>query len=531
MLIYHQLKMSYFHSKEELENKIYQSLHITPEDLLDYSILKHAIDARKKPTIYSIYSLVLNLRNEKEVFHKNKNKSIAFYKKQRYQIPDGGNICLKERPVVIGAGPCGLFATLLLAKKGFRPILLERGKKIEIRTNDVKRFWETNELLEESNVQFGEGGAGTFSDGKLNTQVKDKKNRMSYILERFVEYGADPSILYESKPHLGTDVLQKIIINMRQEILTLSGEIHFESKVTDFIIDNNRIKAIIINEQKEVKTSLCILAIGHSARDTFRMLYGKHFALEKKNFSIGLRVEHTRKMIDSSQYGEENYNRIPAASYKLTYQSTQGKGVYSFCMCPGGVVVNASSENNKLAINGMSYSARNGKNSNSAIVVQVDASDIPDVHPLAGMFYQEKLEERAYKEGNGKVIVQRFEDFCNNKNSDIKEFVYEPSIKGQFIPANIRNVLPENISKCFIEGMHAFGKRIQGFDQENAILSGIETRTSSPLRILRNDFFESNITGIFPAGEGAGYAGGIVSAAIDGMKIAEEICKTYKFEG
>ena len=528
MLVYHQFKLPYFHSKEEFENKLYKVLHVNPEEVITYTILKHSIDARMKPTVFSIYSVLISLKKEDEIYKKNRNKNLDFYHKQEYQLLSCGSTKIKDRPIVVGAGPCGLFATLLLAREGFCPILLERGKSIEERTLDVLQFWKTGILNENSNVQFGEGGAGTFSDGKLNTQIKDKNNRISFILEKFVAYGADPSILYENKPHVGTDVLQKVVVHMREEIISLGGEIRFESKVTDFRITNDRITSLLINDAEEIPTSICILAIGHSARDTFRILHKNNFQLEKKNFSIGLRVEHPRQMIDSLQYGEENFNKIPSASYKLTFQSKNGKGVYSFCMCPGGVIVNASSENNKLAINGMSYFSRNGRNSNSAIVVQVDEHDIPDAHPLAGMFYQEKLESLAFKEGNGKVMIQRFIDFCDNKPSKINDFTYLPTIKGEYTSANIRNVLPENISTFFIEGMHYFGKKISGFDNDNTILSGVETRTSSPIRITRNEFYQSNISGIFPAGEGAGYAGGIISAAIDGMKIVEEICKIYK---
>lgn len=528
MLIYHQLKLNYFHSDDDLRKKIGKLLRIADTDLISVKIVKKSIDARKKPQIHVVYSLLLEVMNEEMVLKKVKDRNLMKYKEKKYVCPQKGELKLVRRPIIIGAGPSGLFATYLLAKQGFSPILLERGKKIEDRDQDVERFWKDGILDEDSNVQFGEGGAGTYSDGKLNTGVKDKNSRMRFVLETLVKFGASSSILFDAKPHVGTDVLKTVMTRMREEIISLGGEIRFSSKVTDFTFESNQIRAVEVNHSEKIDTDICILAIGHSARDTFTWLYNKQVDMEKKNFSIGLRVEHPREMIDSLQYGKENVGKIEAAPYKLTYQTKENVGVYSFCMCPGGFVVNASSEKGKLAINGMSYQARKAKNSNTAIVVQVDENTFADDHPLAGMFFQQKIEELAFRQGNGKIIIQRYEDFCKNQISSMDQFAYLPEMKGDYQVANIREILPENISESFIEGMEYFGRRMSGYNGPNTILSGVETRTSSPVRIPRTKEFDStNVIGLYPCGEGAGYAGGIISAAMDGMKVAEQIISTY----
>lgn len=527
MLIYHQFKLNYFHTDDDVMKKISKILHVSESEIISWKITKKSIDARKKPQIFVVYSLLITVNNEDQILKKVKDHNLSKYEEKKYEYPLKGESLLAYRPVVIGAGPSGLFATLLLAKQGFSPILLERGKKIEDRDLDVEDFWKSGILNEESNVQFGEGGAGTYSDGKLNTGVKDKNARMKFVLETFVRFGASPSILYDAKPHVGTDILKKVIIEMRKEILSLGGEIRFSSKVTDFQIQAGKLEAVEINHTEILKTEICVLAIGHSSRDTFLWLHEKQIDLQQKNFSIGLRVEHKREMIDALQYGEENVNKLPTASYKLTCQTKKQVGVYSFCMCPGGFVVNASSENGKLAINGMSYQNRKARNSNSAIVVQVDERILSGTHPLEGMFFQRKIEELAFQKGNGKIIIQRYEDFCKNQISKLEDFSYMPEMKGDYQVANIRDVLPNEIIDSFIEGMEYFGTRMDGFNDPNTILSGVETRTSSPIRILRSNEFESNIAGLYPAGEGAGYAGGIISAAMDGMKVAEQIISTY----
>jgi uncharacterized FAD-dependent dehydrogenase len=528
MLIYHQLKLNYFHSDDDLRIKIGKLLRITDSDLISVKIVKKSIDARKKPQIYVVYSLLLEVKNEELILKKVKDRNLMKYSEKTYVCPRKGELKLAHRPIVIGAGPSGLFATYLLAKQGFSPILLERGKKIEDRDQDVERFWKDGILDENSNVQFGEGGAGTYSDGKLNTGVKDKNSRMRFVLETLVEFGASSSILFDAKPHVGTDVLKFVMTRMREEIISLGGEVRFSSKVTDFVFESNQIRAVEVNHSEKIDTDICILAIGHSARDTFTWLYNKQVDMEKKNFSIGLRVEHPREMIDALQYGKENVGKIEAAPYKLTYQTKENVGVYSFCMCPGGFVVNASSEKGRLAINGMSYQARKAKNSNTAIVVQVDEQTFADDHPLAGMYFQQKIEELAFRQGNGKIIIQRYEDFCKNQISSIDQFAYLPEMKGDYQIANIREVLPQNISESFIEGMEYFGRRMSGYNGPNTILSGVETRTSSPVRIPRTKEFNStNVIGLYPCGEGAGYAGGIISAAMDGMKVAEQIISTY----
>ena len=385
-------------------------------------------------------------------------------------------------------------------------------------------------------MQFGEGGAGTFSDGKLNTLVKDASGRNREVLRLLVEFGADPSILYVNKPHIGTDVLSRIVKAMGREIADLGGQVRFSSRVTDFIVEQGRLKAVMVNGNERIDTEALVPAIGHSARDTFEVLLDRGIPMEAKAFAVGLRVQHPQKLINQSQYGMEECRELGPASYKVTRQTAEGRGVYSFCMCPGGYVVNASSERGRLAVNGMSYSDRGGSNANSAIIVSVtpedfkadairhgvlkDADGKEDV--LSGVRFQERLEERAWKLGNGKIPQQLFGDYCKNRPS-VSYGAFESTTKGDSVLCNLRGLLPEELEESFIEGMHHFSRAIPEFDREDAILSGVESRTSSPVRIVRDESFQSNIRGIYPCGEGAGYAGGIMSAAMDGLKVAEAI--------
>ena len=405
-------------------------------------------------------------------------------------------------------------------------MVLERGEDVDHRMASVERFWNTGILDTESNIQFGEGGAGTFSDGKLNTMVKDAFGRNHYVLKTFVDAGADPDILYVNKPHIGTDVLQAVVKQLRQEILSLGGEVRFGAKVTDLNIKDHRLCSIQINGTEELPCEALILAIGHSARDTFSMLHKHQILMQPKSFAVGLRIEHPQAMINLSQYGQEQHPLLGAANYKVTRKLSNGRGVYSFCMCPGGYVVNASSEEGRLAVNGMSYRARDSRNANSAMIVTVTPDDFPGTDVLAGVEFQRKLEKAAYGLCDGKVPVQLFGDFCRNVPSTMLGEV-EPCIKGQYELSNVRTIFPQELSLALEEGIKGCEALIHGFSRADAVLSGVESRTSSPVRIIRNTEFESELSGLYPCGEGAGYAGGITSAAMDGLKIAEAIAKKY----
>lgn len=428
--------------------------------------------------------------------------------------------------MVVGTGPAGLFAAWLLAKHGYQPLVIERGYEVNKRIQAVEHFWKTNELDPVSNVQFGEGGAGTFSDGKLNTMVKDMANRYRLVMETFVHHGAPSEILYLNKPHIGTDKLRTVVGSMRKEIIRLGGEVRFGTQLTDLQIEEGQLRAIELNHRELMPCKLLIPAIGHSARDTFEMFLKRGLELSPKPFAIGVRIEHKQSMISKAQYGKD-YIHLPAADYKLTHQTTKGRGVYSFCMCPGGFVVNASSEKGYLAVNGMSNYGRDEENANSAIVVTVQPEDFGANHPLSGMEFQRKWEKAAYEAGKGLIPVQLFGDLLSGRDS-VTIGGIRPNLKGDYRLSNLTGCLPEEVLEALKEGILAFDRKIKGFADEEAVLSGVESRTSSPVRIHRNEAFESNIKGIYPCGEGAGYAGGITSAAIDGIKVFEAIASKYR---
>ena len=518
-----QIKVS-IKDNTDIKDIICKKYSLKEEDIISFKIKKKSIDARNKKEIFYVYEIDLELNNE-DKFLKKKYKNISKTKKEYYKIPTSGEKTLPNRPIIVGSGPAGLFCGLLLAESGYNPLIIERGEKIEDRVNRVDKFWKDNKLNPNSNVQFGEGGAGTFSDGKLNTLVKDKEHRGLKVFETFVECGADNSILYLQKPHIGTDVLRNVIINLRNKIISLGGEFLYNTTLTDINIKDNKVKSITINNKDEIPCDVLVLAIGHSARDTFNMLYKKSISMKAKPFAVGVRVQHNQDEISFSQYGE-NYKYLPPASYKLTYQTKKGRGVYSFCMCPGGYVVNASSEEGRLAINGMSYQKRDSKNANSAIIVTVSPNDF-GTNPLDGIVFQRKLEEDTYKLGNGRIPTQRLEDFYGNKKTT-KLGKIEPITKGDYILTDITKVLPSFITESLKEAFLYYGTKIKGFDDPDTLISIIESRTSSPIRIERNDFLESNIKGIYPCGEGSGYAGGITTSAMDGIKVSEQIIMKYK---
>lgn len=549
MLRLNQVKIKTEHSKAQLLSKAAEFLHIPVKDILDMRIVRQSVDARKKPDIYYSYSLDVTVKNEDRLLQKWKGKENLVSKSTpvRYTFPKPGDKKLINPIVIIGLGPAGLFCGYFLALHGYRPVLLERGKCIEERQRDVETFWKTGNLNPTSNVQFGEGGAGTFSDGKLNTLVKDKDGRNSVVLETFVRFGAKESICYEAKPHIGTDVLRDVVRNMRNEIVRLGGEVRFQSCVTNLEIQEGQIKGVEINGKEKMRCEQLVLAIGHSARDTFSMLYEKRIPMEAKSFAVGLRVEHTQTMINESQYGLKDPGSLGAAPYKVTAKAKNGRGVYSFCMCPGGYVVNASSEPGCTAVNGMSYSGRNGSNSNSAVIISVTPEDFGVNHPLAGIEFQRKLERKAFELGQGKIPVQRYgafkrqvetdTGFCIagnegtiSKSAETKEAdmnKLQPQCKGNYVWTDVSKILPKECNEAFVDGMEAFGRQIKGFNHPETILLGVESRTSSPVRINRDETLQSVIRGLYPCGEGAGYAGGITSAAMDGIRVAEMIASIY----
>ena len=496
-------------SDDELFEKIYKKYKINKNDVTERRIIKKSIDARNKADIFYNYSVELECKNE------NKIKNVQIVKKEEpFKIIV--NRKSSKRPVIIGAGPAGLFSALTLAQNGIKPIIIEQGKTVDERKKDVEEFQKTGKLNTLSNVQFGEGGAGTFSDGKLTSGIHNPLCKI--VLKEFYNFGAPEQILYINKPHIGTDNLINIIRNMRNEIIKLGGEFLFNEKVTDFEFENSKVTAVICS--KRIETDTVILAIGHSARSTFEKLYEKGVKMEKKNFSIGVRIEHKQSMINKSQYGEITKLKLPPAEYKMAYHG-ENRSCYTFCMCPGGTVIASSSEPETIVTNGMSIYARNGENANSAVLVNVTPNDFKGESPLEGMYFQKDLEQKAFKLGgsNYNAPIQRFEDFKNNvKSTHIGEI--KPTYKPGVTLSNLNEILPDFISKTLIEGIKYFDKSIKGFAHPDAILTGVETRSSSPVQITRNENKQSNIKGLYPCGEGAGYAGGIMSAAVDGIKCA-----------
>lgn len=514
--------------QKELKKKISRKLSIDPNLIKTLKINKKSLDARRKPQLFYVYEVDIELSNdqEKKILKTNKSNDILKTPNETYIFPKIGNKKISQRPIIVGSGPAGLFCAYLLAEQGYNPLIIERGEPVDERNKTVEHFWKTGELNPESNVQFGEGGAGTFSDGKLNTLVKDKNFRMKKVFEIFISCGANPDILYINNPHIGTDVLREIVKNMRNKIIEMGGTFLYNTCLTNLEIKNNQINAIEINHHTKLETNILILAIGHSARDTFEMLLQNKLELVPKPFALGIRIQHPQELINQNQYGNNYLKTLPPANYKLTYRTSQGRGVYSFCMCPGGYVVNASSEKGKLAINGMSNNSRDSQNANSAIIVTVDPTDYGN-QPLDGINFQRKLEEKAYQLGNGKIPIQLLKDFNNSVESQ-KLGNITPIFKGEYQLSNLNLLFPEFINNALKEALPNFDKKIKGFAADDAILAGIESRTSSPIRIVRDETYQSNIRGIYPCGEGAGYAGGITTSAMDGLKIAEAIINTYQ---
>ena len=521
-----EIKLPIDHSENDLKFKLLELLKISASDLIEYRVHKKSIDARKHRVVTFIYIVDVEVKNQDALFDRLKTKTkIEHTPDMTYKLVAAAPP-VSTRPVIIGTGPSGLFAGLILAQMGFCPVLFERGKSANDRAADVYRFWKSGLLDPQSNVQFGEGGAGTFSDGKLTTQIKDRQNRCQKVLTELVSAGAPQEIMYLNKPHLGTDNLIRIVKNIRNTIISLGGQVRFETNVTDLIINNGRIAAVVIDEKEQVAADCVVLAIGHSARDTFEMLYTKGVSIEPKPFSVGLRIEHPQKMIDKSQFGDfAGHPKLGPADYKLVHHCQNNRTVYTFCMCPGGQVIAASSEMGGIVTNGMSAFFRNKVNANSALLVPVTTSDFDSDHPLAGIYFQHKYEQKAFELGGSNYYapVQLVQDFLIGRPSDSLGFV-EPSYKPGFTLTDLTPCLPEYVIASIKEAITAFSAKLTGFAMPTAVLTGVETRSSCPLRILRNEDYESiSTTGLFPAGEGAGYAGGIISSAVDGIKVAEAV--------
>ncbi|NVK24940.1 MAG: NAD(P)/FAD-dependent oxidoreductase [Gammaproteobacteria bacterium] len=535
-----EIKLPLNHEEDDLNKAICDKLKIAEGDIKSVHVFKRGYDARKKNAILLIYTLDIELSGgqyaESEIltaFNKDPHVRETPDTSYKYVATAPENLTNKERPVVIGFGPCGLLAGLVLAQMGFKPIIIERGKEVRERTKDTFGFWRKRELNTESNVQYGEGGAGTFSDGKLYSQVKDPNHYGRKVMTEFVKAGAPEEIMYVSKPHIGTFKLVSMVEKMRAEIIELGGEIRFSTRVDDFIINDGRMEGVVLHNpdggQETLLSDHIILAIGHSARDTFHKIHDKGIFVQAKPFSVGFRIEHKQSMIDEARFGKNAGNPIlGAADYKLVHHCKNGRSVYSFCMCPGGTVVAATSEENRVVTNGMSQYSRNERNANSAIVVGIDPErDYPE-HPLAGIDLQRKLESLAFELG-GKdynAPAQTVGDFLQGKKESELGDV-QPSFTPGITLTDLSKALPEFAVEAIREAIPAFNRKIKGFASDDALLTGVETRTSSPINIKRNKEFESiNTKGLYPAGEGAGYAGGILSAGIDGIKVAEAVAKS-----
>jgi uncharacterized protein len=528
MIRLNEVRLSLDEDLSVLKDKIVKKLRINSQDLISYSIFKESIDARRRNDISLVYVVDVNVQDEDTVLRCNKHlqKSLDV----SYKDVKTGDADLDFRPVIIGTGPAGMYAGLILAQRGYKPLLLERGQDVDNRSRDVELFWGKGILNTESNVQFGEGGAGTFSDGKLTTRTKDSRSRK--VLAEFILAGAPEEILYAHKPHIGTDILKTVVKNIRQKIIALGGEVRFGSKVTDVFIKDGSVTGLEVNKSEIIHAQVVVLAIGHSARDTYEMLDYRGVGIRPKAFSIGVRIEHPQVLINKAQYNEHfEHPRLGAADYMLTHRSKNSRAVYTFCNCPGGAVVAAASEENTVVTNGMSEYARDKENANSALLVQINTGDFESGHPLAGVEFQRTWERAAFELGGGNYSApaQLVADFLLDQPSEKLGAVapsYLPGIK----LTELKNCLPDYVVESMREAIPAFDKKMQGFALPDAVMTGVETRSSAPIRIERQPetMLSVNVLGLYPIGEGAGYAGGIISASIDGIKAAEQIISYYK---
>lgn len=523
------IKLPFDHEDEALRDALVERLAIPAADLIDFTIFRRSTDARKRVQVYFVYVVDATVRDESVCDTKHQVRATP---DMEYPFVVAENTApplhdtQENRPVVVGLGPCGMFAALLLAQMGLRPIVIERGKKARSRAQDVFGFWRKNKFSPKSNVQFGEGGAGTFSDGKLTTRIKNENNRVRKVLLEMAKAGAPEEIRHLAKPHIGTYKLIRVVRALRAEIIRLGGEVRFETQVTDLQIEDGHLRGVVLDSGEHLSTNHLVIAIGHSARDTFEMLYRRGVHFEAKPFSIGARIEHPQSLINQSQFGDfAGDPRLGSADYKLVHHCSNGRGAYSFCMCPGGTVLGAASEEGGVVTNGMSYYSRGLPNANSALAIDISPADYGDDHPLAGVEYQRVWEEKAYAAGGSNYFapVQRVEDFLAKRPSTEVGSV-KPSYQPGVTPADLRDCLPDYITDSMREAIPAMDRKLRGYAMPDAILTGVETRTSSPVCIKRGyDFQSISVRGLYPAGEGAGYAGGIMSAAVDGIKVAEAV--------
>lgn len=522
------IRISIDEDPAKLRNISANKLRIGVNDINDFNIVKESVDARRKGRIDIIYSVELSIgSNESSIVESLNDNDVRYIEPvSRWNI-EFGHKKLNHRPIIIGTGPAGLFAGLILARNGYKPLIFERGRSVEERSDIVQKFWKTGVFDPECNVQFGEGGAGTFSDGKLTTRIRDE--RCFLVLDAFAKNGAPSDIVYSYMPHIGTDILKRVVSNIRKEIVELGGEVYFSSKLTDIKTEAGVLSGITINDNLNIDCEALILAVGHSARDTYEMLLRRGALMSPKPFAVGFRIEHRQRMIDEAQYGKfAGHPRLHAADYRLTYHSRKyDRACYTFCMCPGGYVVAAASEEKRVVTNGMSEHGRDAENANSALVCSVTPDDFKGSSPLSGIEFQRRLEEAAYDAGGGNYMapVQRVDDFFSGRVTQ-KLGGVKPSYTRGYNFADLNKIMPEVFCAVIKEGIQSFDRKIKGFSE--GILTGVETRTSAPVRIERNESCESaGICGLYPAGEGAGYAGGIVTAAVDGLRVAEEIMKIY----
>ncbi len=526
MIRINEIKQSLDSNKEDLFAACKKILKVKDEQIKSLTIMRQSIDSRKKDNVFFCYTVDVEIEgDETKLLKKINSNKLQLVEAYKYEMPQNKRQS-KYRPVVVGFGPAGIFAALTLARAGLKPLVIERGRDVESRTRDVNKFFTTKVLDETSNVQFGEGGAGTFSDGKLTTGIKNPLCRQVFL--EFHAHGAPEEILYSGKPHIGTDKLAGVVKNMREEIIELGGEVFFEAKLTDIIVYNGSVQGITYEKggkSYDLETDTAIIAIGHSARDTVRMLYAKGIQMIQKPFSVGARIEHPRELIDKAQYGAfAGHKALGAADYKLACHGAHERGAYTFCMCPGGTVVAATSEKGGVVVNGMSEWARDGRNSNSALLVNIYPEDFPSEHVLSGFDLQKQMEQKAFIIGGGDYSApcQLVGDFLQGKKSTKLSFV-DPTCPTGVTPSDIRQVLPKKVTDTMADAIVQMDKKLKGFALADAVLTAPETRSSSPVRILRDDIYQTNVRGLYPSGEGAGYAGGIVSAAVDGIKCAHAV--------